>query len=417
MNQKFSAKNALKIIFIFAAIFFVVLFSSAQQTFSSPQYAEDEINLQDDSNIANNDGDMFTAVTPTTYSSASDDAIARSRLVTINEKGRNSLPATPDHATQQIMQLNLFEDVVLTVVQDRIELNESGSYTWFGHVKDVEFSDVILVVNGSLMTGQITMPAATYNITPIEGNLHRIAQINTAAILSGEDDSRIPPLSDDQEAALAPDASDDGSIIDVMVLYTDDAVAAHTAGTLQNWIELFMAYTNQAYINSNINQRAVLVQTAEIAYNEPGDLSTALSDLTTKNDGKLEDAHTWRNTYHADLVLLLVNDDGSPGSCSGLAWVQTNVTPSFETNGFGVMKACSFGAGVFAHELGHTMGGQHDWYVGTETVPYPYAHGYIDITNGFRTIINTGHAGGQEVFAQLCLTITGVPALGYLVLA
>ena len=392
-----------------------VLFAAPQPTLSPPEQTADDFTLQNDEG-AGVDSGVFTAVTATVAAPSPNDAITRSRLVTFNEKGRLALPAAPGTATPAILQLNLFEDVALTAIQSRIEQNASGSYTWFGHVAGVALSDVILVINGPRITGHIALPTATYNITPVKGTLHRIVEINSGAILSGEDDSRIPePAPNDNRTILAPEASDDGSVIDVMVLYTDDAVATNGVATLQNWIELYMAFTNQAYINSNLAQRAALVYTGEIAYNEPGDNDTALSDLTVKNDGKLDDAHTLRNTYHADLVMLLVNDDGDgpTGSCSGLAWVQTNVVPAGENNGFGVMGACSFGSGVFAHELGHTMGGNHDWFVSTGTSPYPYAHGYVDTTNRFRTIMSYSNRCNALSISCPEITYFSNPAVSY----
>ena len=417
MDQKILAKNRLKVVIIFVAIFFVVLFSSTQQAFSSAEYVEDEINLQDDSSIKNKDGEMFTAVTPTTYSNASNAAIARSRLVTINENGRNVLPAAPDYTAQQIMQLNLFEDVVLTVVQDRIEVNESGSYTWIGHVDGDDFSDVILVINGPYLSGHITMPTGSYNITSTTGNIHRIAELNSAAILSGADDSvKVEPPNDDT-IALAPEASDDGSVIDLMIIYTDDAVAAHGIPTLQSWIETYVAYANQAYINSNIAQRISLVHTEEVAYTETGSLDNALDDVQNTNHPELGIVHTRRNTYHADLVMLLVNNDGDGGSCGGLASVPVTVTPAFESSSFGTMEACSFGASVFAHELGHNMGSNHDWYVSASTTPYPYAHGYVDTTNKIRTIMSYNNRCSNlgitcqniAYFANPSVNFNGVP--------
>ncbi len=395
----------------------VVLFSTAQQTYSSPEFAENDGNLQDGGDTENEDSGLFTAVTRPSSSQLPNDPIARSRFVTINENARSALPTNPDYAVQQIKHLNLFEDVILTAELDRIEVNRSGSYSWIGHVAGAEFSDVILVINGPYLTGHITTSTGTYNITPVTGNIHRIAEINSSAILTGEDDSvKVEIPEEDNPITLAPQASDDGSVIDVMIVYTDDAVAAHGLPILQSWIELYIAYTNQAYINSNIAQRISLVHTQEVAYTEPGDLDPALDDLKNTSHPELGVVHTWRNTYHADLVLMLVNDDGS-GSCGGLASVPVTITPGFESSSFGTMEACSFGASVFAHELGHNMGSNHDWYVDADITPFTYAHGYVDTTNKFRTIMSYNNRCGnlgiscREIvyFANPSLNFAGNP--------
>lgn len=103
-----------------------------------------------------------------------------------------------------------------------------------------------------------------------------------------------------------------------------------------------------------VNQRIWLVDVERFVYNETGNLNSDLSNITNNADPNVG---AYRNQLHADLVMFFVNNDGgSTNSCSGLAWLQTSVTLNFARNGFGVMKACSFGAGIFAHELGHNMG-------------------------------------------------------------
>ena len=42
----------------------------------------------------------------------------------------------------------------------------------------------------------------------------------------------------------------------------------------------------------------------------------------------------------------------------------------------------------FAHELGHNMGLQHDWYVNASPGAYRYSHGHVDLDGGFRTIMS-----------------------------
>jgi hypothetical protein len=75
--------------------------------------------------------------------------------------------------------------------------------------------------------------------------------------------------------------------------------------------------------------------------------------------------------------------------CSGLASLQlTNDSLYFSESAYATMEACSYGQGVFAHELGHNMGSRHDWYMDSGTTPDSIAHGYVDWINGFRTIMS-----------------------------
>jgi peptidyl-Asp metalloendopeptidase len=99
----------------------------------------------------------------------------------------------------------------------------------------------------------------------------------------------------------------------------------------------------------------------------------------------MDTIHALRDTYHADLVSLLVAYPGS-GTC-GLGWHMTTLSASFESLGFNVVNyACAAAPqNSFAHELGHNMGLAHDRLNATNSV-FPYAYGYA-VPGQFRTIM------------------------------
>ncbi len=186
-------------------------------------------------------------------------------------------------------------------------------------------------------------------------------------------------------AAAVPQAEGD-TIIDVMVAYTPAAKAA-VGGTaaMDAQINLGVAQTNLAYTNSGVKQQLRLVLAHEIAYAESGNLSTDIATLRTFGDGALDDLHLLRDAYGADIVSLWVENGG--GSC-GIASVMSTVAASFARSAFNVVtRSCAVGNYSFAHELGHNMGLRHDPFVDTSVLPYPYAHGYVDTANKFRTIM------------------------------
>src|SRR6476659_8442454 len=99
--------------------------------------------------------------------------------------------------------------------------------------------------------------------------------------------------------------SDSPFRIDVMVVYTKKArsKAGGIAG-IKAAIARAVAQTNQAYINSRVEQRLRLVHTAEIAYEENPQLDllnlAPSTDTETSHAALRKQIKEWRDTHHAD---------------------------------------------------------------------------------------------------------------------
>jgi hypothetical protein len=354
------------------------------------------------------------------------DNVARARItgVRVEQLGRTTTATMTGPSLGERVTLNLFEGITLVAVRNETYLNPSGSYTWIGHIADIPLSQATFVVRENTLYGAIQAPGVgEFAVQPLDGVNHLIQQAGPQTILP-EDDTHIAEdgheahhgeaLQADRatqsaavQAVLAGSTADNGSIIDVAVVYSDDVNDTNA----QSFAELFTAYTNQAYKNSGVNQRVWLVDIERFVYNETGNLSSDLTNITSNANPNVA---AYRNQYHADLVMFFVANDGSgANSCSGLAWLQTNVTLGFAGNGFGVMKACSFGASVFAHELGHNMGSRHDWYMDANTTPFSYAHGYVDTTNRFRTIMAYNNRCNALGFSCTTIPYFSNPTVSY----
>jgi len=118
----------------------------------------------------------------------------------------------------KVLSLNLFGDVFFTAILDRSDSNTSGGFSWIGHLKGVEHSQVILVVDDGIMSGNITLPGAFYQVRYAGNGVHAIYKIDQSAFPPEADPIPVDTLEDD--SAEAPDTNmlAAGSTIDVLVV-------------------------------------------------------------------------------------------------------------------------------------------------------------------------------------------------------
>ena len=149
------------------------------------------------------------------------------------------------------------------------------------------------------------------------------------------------------------------SEIDIMVVYTP-AARRLSGGTseIEAEIDLMIAETNQAYLEGGVNQRLFLVARQGVEYVESGDRD--FGRLVSASDGYMDEVHAIRDRSGADLVYLIVDGHGGAQLAGAFAYSGT-----------------SGGSIVFAHELGHNMGVNHDRYVESYAL-FPYGYGYVN---------------------------------------
>jgi len=261
-------------------------------------------------------------------------------------------------------------------------------FTWRGKISGVDGSsgDVVLSVKGRALSGLIYSPEGVYEIIPQKDFKHLLVLVNQD--LFAPCGGAIPPgpARDRSEKLLPPEpANDDGTQIDVLVVYTT-TVLNSLGGTSQTQalIQQAVAAANTAYLNSNISPRLRLVQTLQVDYSEVGTTEDALNWVTTNST-----VIAARNSSKADLVAMLIEESSS--SDCGIAWVMRNVGSGFSESGFSVTKrSCAVGNLTFAHELGHNEGCEHNPENGASpsAASFPYAFGhYVD--GVFRTVMST----------------------------
>jgi len=340
---------------------------------------------------APNPPDLFRDAAVKAKAPDDDAAVVRSRLVTVNFKpltgARKAQPA------KARFQINLFPEVSYVALLERTVNPGQNHLSWYGSLEGVEGSQVVLIAGGGTLMGSVRTPHESYRIRYVgEVGIHAIEEVDTSLYpkesepVLVEGDETGPTAG--SESPFLVKLLDDGSTFDLLVVYTPAARAAAGGTTaIQNLIALGVAETNQAYANSNVVPRLQLVHTEEIAYTESGNIQTDVNRLRSQTDGIMDSVHTLRNTYKADLVMLVGNS--MAGGC-GIAYAIMAGTNNraFESSAFCYTdRTCISPNYTFGHELGHLMGSNHAPGDPTGTGAYSWSFGYKDPGASFRTMM------------------------------
>jgi peptidyl-Asp metalloendopeptidase len=299
----------------------------------------------------------------------------------------------PSASISQTMNFDLFDGTSVTVDLDRIEQQSDTSVAWHGKVRDAPLGSATFVRTGNSVIGSVTRgDGKIYQVRTEEDGTQWMVEIDQAAFPAADEAESVssPPVPLPTEAQPDATAEDDGSTIDVMVLYTPAARAAAGGATqIQQLIQLGIAETNAGYSNSGVTQRVRLVYSGEVSYTESTEFSTDLDRLSNSGDGFLDEVASLRDTYGADLVSLWRSPNSS---VCGLAWVLNRVDlapAALASYGFSVVaEDCATGYYSFGHEMGHNMGTDHAKDDNTPHGPYAYGSGYKQTTGTkWRTIM------------------------------
>ena len=166
--------------------------------------------------------------------------------------------------------------------------------------------------------------------------------------------------------------------IRVLVLYTQNA--QDSLSNIKNTILTAVDYTNLSFINSQINYRIELVYAGLTNYTE-SEIKTDLSRFRTAGDGYMDEVHTLRNKYSADVCVLL--NYMYLNACGVAADIKAT-----ENSAFCVVNTdCDVSYYSFSHEIGHLIGCRHDPSHDSTTTPFAYGHGYVNPSKAWRTIM------------------------------
>ncbi|HSJ54341.1 MAG TPA: M12 family metallo-peptidase [Anaerolineae bacterium] len=310
----------------------------------------------------------------------------RSRLVEVDL-------ALLEGSSPRRLALNFFDDLVLDAFLEEVIALPDGGQAWQGRIEGESLSQVVLVQRGDLLAGDVFLPGAVYQVRPVGGGQHVVSEIDQSAFPPEMEPVAVPrPTEEEARETVSQAPVDDGSTVDVLVVYTPAArlAAGGTAAMLAE-IDLAVADTNASYANSQVSQRLHLVRAVEVSYVESGTMSGNPGDLQylqRSDDPYLNNVHTLRETYGADAVVLIVHY--SPAPYCGVAYqLAAAVEQVFDVYAFAVVElTCATGNLTFGHELGHNMGANHDWYVNSSVDRFTYSHGYFNTDDRWRTMMS-----------------------------
>ncbi len=286
------------------------------------------------------------------------------------------------------VSLQLFDDVRVELLFDRVSYYSRTTTAFTGRLGDGQDPAAwySLVRNGDAYLGHFwTGDGKVYKLRPIdeESGLHAVLELDSEGFgpcLTCEQDhgsiaQPMPPAQVVQGNARG--CEDDGSIIDVLIVYTPSARnAAGGTNSIQALAISAIEVSNQAYINSGIQTSLRLTLATEVDYSESGSMGTDLANL---RNNVVPGVHELRDETKSDLVAMLST---SSGAC-GIGYLLQSLNPGFESNGFSVTNySCAVGNLTFPHELGHNMGCQHDIDNAGSNSIFPYSYGWRWTTNG-----------------------------------
>ncbi|GMU23844.1 MAG: hypothetical protein AMXMBFR13_39220 [Phycisphaerae bacterium] len=331
--------------------------------------------------------------------------VARARQVQVDQNVLDTLALE----VNGVLRMQLFDDVGFDVKLEPQGRLSPDATVWSGRIIGLPASLVTLVQSGGVYAGSVYAPGrGRFDLRPLAGGAHIVRELNDhplrqcggghapAALepqpgplgITAPRPAGAPAFGGSAAAQSGPAAAyacDDGTVIDLMVVYTAAArTAAGGQSAIHALIDLAIADTNAAFVRSEIDTSIRLVHRQEVDYTETGNWTIDGPRLVGTDDGHLDEVHPWRDIHGADCVSLWVNNLNA----GGIGYFPHPSHEGVGASGFTIMRQDNAAGLTLAHELGHNLWCAHD----RANAPDPpfddrYSYGYREPGAAWHTIM------------------------------
>lgn len=329
----------------------------------------------------------------------------RARELVLNEK----VQTNREVYVNDTILLDLFNNKQYKAYVDKIDVDVNGTLSIRARIIGYEFAYCFITTfNGkSFITIDIPGNEEYYSsrYDPNTNTYYLLEMDNTKMKSLAGSEPLVPPTvnqdninkSNNSNVLNNPTTSNgenDLVTITVMVVYTPAAAAWSIANetNINNTISTFMQKANLVHDNSNTLVKLQLVHSQQVNYTELDNVND-LYNLTNTNDGYMDNVHSLRDNYAADLVVFLE----VASYTGGQAWLlgTPDGSPSYGFSLNRVQQASR--TYTIVHELGHNMGCGHHYAQNFQAGPglYTYSSGsrWIGNDNGKYCSVMTYDSG------------------------
>lgn len=318
-------------------------------------------------------------------------------------KGSRTLPNS-----QARIEIEPFPGERYNVRGKYLEQWTDSVWSWVGTIEGYDHAEVVFTITDRSFYGVLRAGPIVYEIrSGTDGRVYvrepdyLAYELESACALDLGDESRHELMLFGESESSSEDSDLYSSesftlqstpVLDLLLLYSSAAASRYDIEALAN---NSVASMNTSFINSNVDSVVRIVHYAEVDnYQEASTMNvTEVSKVTVdmaQGDGDFSGIPGLRNDHAADLAMMLW-DGSKMGNTCGAAYIVGSSGDSSKFSG-NTGDECIAMFNNFAHEIGHNLGGHHDYPDGDGINAYDYSHGYTHVDPDFRTIMGSGNS-------------------------